>query len=102
MQKKTVLRIMILALIIVWMSIVFQFSNQKGEASTSLSQKIARIFVSDEEKIQIIEPYIRKIAHLSEYAARRRIVFINAFNVRIIRCKKNAICTGNWNRICYH
>ena len=84
MQKKTVLRIIILALIIVWMSVVFQFSNQQGEASSSLSQRIAKIFVSDEEKIQIIEPYIRKIAHLSEYAARRRFVFIVVFNIRII------------------
>lgn len=81
MQKKTVLRIIILALIIIWMSIVFQFSNQKGEASSSLSQRIAQIFVSDEAKIEIIEPYIRKIAHLSEYAARWRIVFIFVSNV---------------------
>lgn len=97
MQKKTVLRIIILALIIIWMSIVFQFSNQKGEASSSLSQKIAKLFVSDEAKIEIIEPYIRKIAHLSEYAARWRIVFIFVFNVRIIRPKKNVVFTIGWS-----
>lgn len=68
MKKKTVLRLMILALIIIWMLIVFRFSNQNGEASSSLSREIASHIVP-EEKVDIVEPYIRKIAHLSEYAA---------------------------------
>jgi len=68
MRKKTVLRIIILALILIWMIIIFNFSNQNGEESSNLSRQIASKIVSTDEKIAVIEPYIRKIAHLSEYA----------------------------------
>ncbi len=68
MKKKTILRIMILLLIILWMLAVFGFSNQNGEQSSNLSREIARKIVKTEEQIDLIEPYIRKLAHLSEYA----------------------------------
>lgn len=68
MRKKTVLRIIILIFIVLWMMLIFGLSNQNGEESSFLSQKISSLFTKDSEKIQIIEPYIRKIAHLSEYA----------------------------------
>lgn len=68
MRKKTILRIIILIFIVLWMILVFRLSNQNGETSSSLSKKIASFFTKDDEKISIIEPYIRKIAHLSEYA----------------------------------
>ena len=67
MQKKTLIRNIVFILILMWMSIVFQLSNQQSNKSTGLSQRITKIFVS-EEKVEIVEPYIRKIAHLSEYA----------------------------------
>ena len=85
MKKKTVLRMIILALIIVWMITTFRFSNQKGEASSSLSKEIARFFVS-EDKVEIVEPYIRKMAHLSEYAVRWRLISIFVSNLFYIRC----------------
>lgn len=69
MQRKIVLRFLILALIIVWMITVFRFSNQNGKASSNLSRKVVEHFVSEEKKVDQIEPYVRKIAHLSEYAA---------------------------------
>ena len=81
MQKKTVLRIIIFTLIILWMISVFLLSNQTGESSSSLSKKIASLFTSDEATIEKIEPYIRKLAHLSEYAVRRNIIFITIFNL---------------------
>ncbi len=68
MKKKTILRAIILLLIILWMLTVFGFSNQDGEQSSNLSREIASKIVKTEEQIDIIEPYIRKLAHLSEYA----------------------------------
>ena len=67
MHKKTVLRAIILALIIIWTLLIFKLSNQSGGESSNLSQKVASLFVADEETIKMIEPYIRKLAHLSEY-----------------------------------
>ena len=68
MRRKKVLRIIILAFIVLWMIMIFGLSNQNGEESSSLSRKVASFFTKDDKKIEIIEPYIRKIAHLSEYA----------------------------------
>lgn len=81
MQRKIVLRIIILALIIVWIIITFGLSNQKGEESSNLSREIAKVIVEEEEKVNIIEPYIRKLAHLSEYAVRRNAFFKSIFNL---------------------
>lgn len=67
MQKKTVLRVIILALIVIWTLLIFKLSNQNGGDSSNLSQKVASFFVTNEETIKMIEPYIRKLAHLSEY-----------------------------------
>ena len=68
MPKKTVLRSIIFALIIIWSATTFQFSNQNGKDSSNLSREVASMLVSEEEQIAATEPLIRKIAHLSEYA----------------------------------
>ena len=75
MRKITVLRILIMALILVWMLIIFSFSNQNGGESSNLSRLIASKLVP-EDKVDIVEPYIRKIAHLSEYAVLREFIHI--------------------------
>lgn len=67
MKKKTVLRIIIFALIVIWMLVIFKLSNQDGEQSSNLSRTIAMQIVKEEEQVDRIEPYIRKMAHLSEY-----------------------------------
>lgn len=100
MRKKKVLRIVILALIIIWMLVIFKLSNQDGEQSSSLSTRVTELFVKG-EKVLEVEPYVRKIAHLSEYAVRRKFVFITIFNLSVFRAKKNDICFISWNRICY-
>ena len=81
MQKKTVLRIIILALILVWMCMVFNFSNQNGNDSSNLSRTIATKIVSEENQVNQVEPYIRKIAHLSEYAMRWNVIYNIIFNL---------------------
>ncbi len=59
----------------------FGLSNQKGEESSNLSREIAKVIVEEEEKVNIIEPYIRKLAHLSEYAVRRNAFFELIFDL---------------------
>ena len=78
MQKKIIIRCIILILIVIWMLTVFYLSNQNGDESGGLSEKIARILIHDENKAKKIEPYIRKLAHLSEYAC-GGILFLSLF-----------------------
>ena len=66
--------------VLIWMSIIFGFSNQQGEGSGNTSRKISAVIVkiidvknrySDLEKdnlIEVVEPILRKIAHLTTYA----------------------------------
>ena len=76
-KKITLLRILLFVLIATWAILVFAFSNQSGEESTGLSRMVAQKVSSinpdaqflfrDDYKAEIAEPYIRKLAHFSEY-----------------------------------
>ena len=66
MKKKTIIRIVLIALIILWAILIFSMSNQQGSESSGLSRRISRWFFK-EEQIDIVEPYVRKIAHFGEY-----------------------------------
>ncbi len=68
MKRKKTIRIVLIILILLWAVLVFGMSNQQGEESSGLSRKITSLFFKTEEQIEIIEPYVRKIAHFSEYA----------------------------------
>ncbi|MBO5478787.1 MAG: VanZ family protein [Clostridia bacterium] len=73
-------KVVSIILVIVWMSIVFSFSNQQGESSGNTSRKVSEIIVNiidfqnkytDEQKeglVKTIEPVIRKLAHYTIYA----------------------------------
>jgi VanZ family protein len=63
-----VIRKVLIVLIIVWMIGVFWFSNQNGEGSSGLSSKISLFIFKDETVASNMEPVIRKLAHMSEYA----------------------------------
>lgn len=66
--------------VLIWMGIVFSFSNQQGENSSSTSKKVSQIIVNiiniqgnytepeKEEMVKQIEPVIRKLAHYTIYA----------------------------------
>lgn len=68
MKKIWIIRIILFVLIILWAVTVFNMSNQQGVESSGLSKKITALFFESKELIEKIEPIIRKIAHLSEYA----------------------------------
>lgn len=90
MRRKKVLRIIILLFIILWTMAIFGLSNQSGDESSSLSRKVSSLFIKSEEKIDIIEPYIRKLAHLSEYAF-GGFLFLSLFMTYIFSDEKKMI-----------
>ena len=61
-------RIIFLILIVIWALFVFNLSSQTGSDSSGLSRWIVELFTKDEAIINIVEPYVRKFAHFSEYA----------------------------------
>lgn len=94
-NTKIVLKAFKLVLIIIWMVIVFLFSNQPGEKSTDTSmgftKRIVTAFVSKtnlqpEEKdklIEKLEPIARKLAHYTLYTIGGVLIinFINTFEI---------------------
>ncbi len=77
-KKILIIRIVLIILIILWAVLVFGMSNQQGNESSGLSRKITALFFKTEEQIALVEPYVRKIAHFSEYAI-GGILFISLF-----------------------
>ena len=67
-KRIIILRIVIIILILCWMNLVFGFSAQDSDDSSNLSTWVASWFTKDVEVQSKIEPYIRKLAHYSEYA----------------------------------
>lgn len=60
-------RLILLVLIIIWAILIFGLSGQNGTESSGLSRKVVELFTQNEEIIDRVEPYIRKVAHFSEY-----------------------------------
>ena len=94
-----------LILLILWMSLIFCFSNQKADASSKLSDgvivKIASVFVkkdlTNDKKNELIDKYtfiIRKTAHFSIYLILGilSINFLSSFDIRYIIAFSSLIC----------
>ena len=72
-------KIISVILVVVWMSVIFSFSNQQGEGSGNTSRKVCEVIISivdisdqytemeKEQIIKILEPVIRKEAHYTIY-----------------------------------
>ena len=85
-MKKTILVI----LVVIWMGVIFMFSNQKAEESGKNSKSIIRVTIvniyklfhgdaSEEELDKIVEKYqypVRKIAHFTEYFILGILIFL--------------------------
>ncbi len=96
MFKKNYKRVIYLLLVIVWMTTVFTFSNQKGEESQKTSSSITKLIVQiitynknlteSEQKILIEKTdfIIRKCAHFSLYALGGVLIYnyINTYYVK--------------------
>ena len=71
MNKDIILTVrkILIAMLIIWMVVVFLLSNQKGPDSSGLSRKVAMILcLGNEDAAANMEPVIRKVAHIVEYA----------------------------------
>lgn len=60
-------RLILLVLIVIWAILIFGLSGQNGTESSGLSRKIVELFTKNEEIVDMVEPYVRKLAHFSEY-----------------------------------
>ena len=74
-KKVWAFRILLLILILLWMRVIFGFSAQTSEESSSVSQRIVRMLTSDENKIQTLEHIVRKLAHFSIYTVGGILIF---------------------------
>ena len=95
-MNKKIVKYIYLTLIIIWMIVVFSFSNQvaekSGQASGSISEKIVNVItknkeITQDERKQLsikIETPIRKLAHFSIYTIGGILIFayINTFDVK--------------------
>ena len=61
------IRIILIILICIWAFMIFMFSGQEGDASSGLSRQIVEFFIKNEEIVDLVEPYVRKLAHFGEY-----------------------------------
>lgn len=66
--KIKVIRIILFISIVAWAIMIFYLSSQDGGESSGVSRKIAELITKDENYLETVEHYVRKIAHFSEYA----------------------------------
>lgn len=95
-------RILSVICVLLWMSIIFSFSNQQGESSGNTSKRISEVIVNiidiqnkytDIEKEALtkqIEPLIRKLAHYTFYAVGGILIANCVYQF----CKKENILIG--------
>lgn len=89
-RKIIILRIFIIILILIWMNMVFGFSAQNSSESSSLSMWVASLITNDMDLQEVLEPYIRKIAHFSEYGA-GGVLFFSLFSTFNLKDEKKLI-----------
>ena len=79
MNKVKILRVILIILIILWTCLIFLFSSQDGGESSGFSRKFVEFFIKDPEIVDLVEPYVRKLAHFSEYGL-GGVLFISLFS----------------------
>ena len=104
--KNYIVRPVFLIFAVIWMIIVFKFSSQPADTSQNtslnLTKRIVNVFFNNKsstEKEQITEkldPYIRKLAHFTLYAAGGILIanFINTYNIKDKNKIIYSICIG--------
>ncbi len=100
-RKIIVKRIIVAILIVIWAVFVFNLSSQNGNDSSGLSRMIVELFTKDEAIINVVEPYVRKVAHLSEYALGGMLflVLLNTYELTDRRKMIISIAIGVWYAI---
>lgn len=91
-------RLILLVLIIIWAILIFGLSGQSGTESSGLSRKVVELFTKNEEIIDMVEPYIRKVAHFSEYGLGGILftLLLDTYNWKDRKTMFIAIALGIW------
>lgn len=89
-MKRTIFRIIVILLTLLWMVVIFYFSNQSGNESSNLSTGISKsvlnLFYRDfpsfslekqSEMLDFTSRIIRKLAHFTEYAILGLLLFLS-------------------------
>ncbi len=102
-NKEIIIKIIDIAIVILWMSIVFWFSSQVGDTSKAQSgntiRKIIIFFdknISNENLEMIVEalqPFVRKLAHFSIYTLGGILIY-NMINKYKLTKKRKVIYTA--------
>lgn len=76
MNKKLIIKLIKITLIIIWMITVFLFSSENGEKSETTSKKVTKVVIGvvgdneekkNETEIKKVDKKIRKLAHYTIY-----------------------------------
>lgn len=98
MNKVKVLRTVLVILIILWAYLLFIFSSQNGGESSGVSRKFVEFFIKNPEIVEKVEPYVRKLAHFSEYGL-GGVLFVSLFTTYNFTDEKRIIISillGSW------
>lgn len=91
---RKIIRKILIVLLVIWMIAVFCLSNQQGEDSGNLSRIVANFFAhGDTVKAESLEPLIRKVAHMTEYAVGAMIFYGITITYPEMSRKKRLILT---------
>ena len=91
---RIMIRRILIVLLVIWMIAVFCLSNQNGSDSGNLSRTIANFFAhGDTVKAEVLEPLIRKVAHMTEYAVGAMIFYGVTLTYPEMARKKRLILT---------
>ena len=69
-------KIIHILLLVLWLLIIFQFSNEPGSVSSSKSDSVTISIIGDKSYFRSATKVIRKFAHLSEFAILTILIYI--------------------------
>lgn len=100
-DEKILIKIINIILIVIWMGIVFGFSNERGTKSSNTSRKVTvavvqtisnKIIEENETLIDKIEKVIRKIAHYAIYTIGGFLIMNYAYTTNM-KTKQKVTCS---------
>lgn len=96
-DKKTKIKIIKAILIVIWMMVIFNFSNQGGNKSSSTSSKVTRVIINvivkdkeapDKQTEERIEKVVRKGAHYTIYTIGGLLIMNYAYSMEKTKKQK--------------
>lgn len=96
-DKKTKIKIIKAILIVIWMMVIFNFSNQGGNKSSSTSSKVTRVIINtvtkdkeepNKQTEERIEKVVRKGAHYTIYTIGGLLIMNYAYSMEKTKKQK--------------